>query len=419
MRDIWHSLLSMRPGAIHVEYAGSAPQTLVIALRNGLLTVLTLGLFRFWAVIRMRRYLTESIVVQDTGLTFDGTGGQALRRFLVLAPGVAVWLAAANGLMYFLGVLTWPFPPVDPAEIRLDRLALVSAVAMLPLVGAILYQARRYRLNHTSWHGVRFTMEDGALGYSMLWMLWTVLAVASLGLLWPMRGFVLESYCTGRVRFGKLQMRQMGSRFMLYRPFLPVVLSAATAALVLWRVDAYGLPGMLLDILAVASVPIAYAHYRVRAFALLTANKRLGASMRLRADLDPASVIVSIVVALALVALAVALVIVTVASVLVAGHVVGEVLAGWRPGPGNLLPRNTNLYFSAALPGRELRALDLAYVLPSLVLGGAIWAAFARQEILSQVVACLELNRSEELDAMMRGYGIDAGLDRDSPAEDA
>src|SRR5580704_4393738 len=52
-------------------------------LKTMLLTILTLGFYRFWARTRIRKYLWSRVVLDGERFEYDGTGGELFLRFLI------------------------------------------------------------------------------------------------------------------------------------------------------------------------------------------------------------------------------------------------------------------------------------------------------------------------------------------------
>jgi len=57
-----------------IRFTGTWQESLPIALTNLLLTVVTLGIYRFWAKARERRYLWSRTEFIDDRLEWTGTG---------------------------------------------------------------------------------------------------------------------------------------------------------------------------------------------------------------------------------------------------------------------------------------------------------------------------------------------------------
>ena len=73
-----------------VRFTGSWREYLPIAATNVLLTIVTLGVYRFWATARQRRYLWSRTEVIGDRLEWSGTGKEMFIGFLmVMAPDSA------------------------------------------------------------------------------------------------------------------------------------------------------------------------------------------------------------------------------------------------------------------------------------------------------------------------------------------
>ena len=63
-----------------LTYDGKISELFGIFLLNLLLTVVTLGIFRFWAITRIRRYLWSHMRFEDTRFTYTGKGSPTLAK---------------------------------------------------------------------------------------------------------------------------------------------------------------------------------------------------------------------------------------------------------------------------------------------------------------------------------------------------
>jgi uncharacterized membrane protein YjgN (DUF898 family) len=159
------------------EFDGTWREFLPIALTNLLLTLVTLGIYRFWAKARERRYLWSRTRFIDDNLEWTGTGKEMfigfLIVFLVLVPiflgGAFLWQALlirgqpeAAGLVFFI---------------------LYGGVFYL--IGVAGFRALRYRLSRSWWHGIRGGSEDGGWSYGWKYVWKTLAGLFVLGLLVP------------------------------------------------------------------------------------------------------------------------------------------------------------------------------------------------------------------------------------------
>lgn len=158
-------------------FTGAWREFLPIALTNLLLTVVTLGIYRFWATTRTRRYLWANTQFIDDRLEWAGTGGEMFRGFLVvMLLFVPTLLALQFGTQALL----------LRGEVALAALIAVAAYAgLLMLVGVARYRALRYRLSRTYWHGIHGGGAGGGWGYGASYLAKSVLGALPFGLAIP------------------------------------------------------------------------------------------------------------------------------------------------------------------------------------------------------------------------------------------
>lgn len=148
-----------------------------IAFTNLLLTIVTLGIYRFWATTRSRQYLWSRTRFIDERLEWAGTGMELFIGFLLVL--------LLFGLPYF--VLSF----VAQALLLRGQTALAvtltfgSLVLIFYLLGLARYRALRYRLSRTHWHGIRGGSDDPGFGYGLTYMWKTVVGWLPLGLAVP------------------------------------------------------------------------------------------------------------------------------------------------------------------------------------------------------------------------------------------
>jgi hypothetical protein len=184
-----------------------------LALKTGALTVLTLGVYRFWMKTRLRRWYWSSVRPGGLPLEYVGEPLEKLLGFLVAVVVLAFYIGVVNlGLMFLsLSFLEGSAPAL-----------LLSLVGVIPIWFYATYRARRYRLARTRWRGLRFGLEPGAWGYAARALgHWTV-TILSVGALWPRMTFKLEKYVTDRTRFGDTALHQGGEWRMLWPAFVHV-----------------------------------------------------------------------------------------------------------------------------------------------------------------------------------------------------
>lgn len=214
----------MSPGGLEQDAASSAfrftgswREFAPIALTNLLLSLVTLGVYRFWANARERRYLWSRTEFIDDALEWTGTGMEMFKGFLVAAAivlPVLIFLQFGFEAMLLRGQ---------------TGLAIGIAVALylglLYLGGVALFRALRYRLSRSYWHGIRGGSDDGGWGYggAALWK--TVVGFAAMGLMIPWSMTSLWNDRWNQMSFGPHRFRADAEFSGLMLRWIAVVLS--------------------------------------------------------------------------------------------------------------------------------------------------------------------------------------------------
>ncbi|MBY6002885.1 DUF898 domain-containing protein [Salipiger bermudensis] len=268
----------------HGEYTGDGKALFWLALRTGLLTLLTLGIYRFWGKTRIRRYIWSSGRLEGSRFEYTGTGLEKFLGFLLAVVFLAVYLGLIQILLFWFGMTLFAEPQSPEQALAQGAGVSLSAVALLPFIFFAIYRARRYKMARTRWRGIRFGMEKAAWGYAVRALGYWALTLLSLGLLTPLMTFRLEKYMADRSWFGTARFEQQGTWTALYGCMRQIFVALALLAcgglgIALGKVV---LPVLLLPVGAVWLV-IGVISYRVQSFAYLSRNKMLGGKVAFHA----------------------------------------------------------------------------------------------------------------------------------------
>ena len=163
-----------------------------LLLKYLLLTVVTLGIYRFWAKTALRRYFWRAVKVDRTPFEYVGRGGELLIGFLIALAALAPLAAVHAGLQ-------WWFKGSPPA---LGLLQAATLVVLYALGHVARFQARRYRLSRTRWRNIRAGQDGSSWGYLGRALLWGLVGLVTLGLAVPWGSMALQRYRTNATRFG-------------------------------------------------------------------------------------------------------------------------------------------------------------------------------------------------------------------------
>jgi len=190
---------SAAAGDRSIRFTGSWRDYLPIAATNALLILCTLGVYRFWAAARQRRYLWSHTEIIDDALEWTGSGREMFFGFLIV---VAV-------LAPFFLFIQFLFPALI-ARGKADAafgIVFLFEIALIYLGGFARFRALRYRLSRTYWHGIRGGSDDPGWNYGGEYLGRIALASMSMFIVYPWAATRLWSSRWSAMSFGQLPFR--------------------------------------------------------------------------------------------------------------------------------------------------------------------------------------------------------------------
>jgi uncharacterized membrane protein YjgN (DUF898 family) len=191
-----------------LRYDGETGEIFVLSLGVGFLTIITLGIYRFWATTRVRRWFWSRITINGEPLEYSGTGFELFVAFIKVALVLALVLI-----------------PLKLAETFYDFRGITS-FAQLLFVGLLYvlggYYARRYRLTRTQWRGIRGNLVGSPLDYLKLNVGYLLLTAVTLGVAYPYYRVATRRYLFDHTWFGDqnfhctAQTRSLMGRWLIY-----------------------------------------------------------------------------------------------------------------------------------------------------------------------------------------------------------
>src|SRR6059036_2785480 len=134
-----------------LTFHGSAGTLFGIHTVNILLTLVTLGFYRFWGKVKIRRYILSQTAFEGDRFGYHGTGKELLLGFVKALLFVGLPIAA----------LSWAGQLTEDTLIQVGARLLTSSLVMV-FIPIATVGARRYRLSRTSWRGIRFSFRGRA-----------------------------------------------------------------------------------------------------------------------------------------------------------------------------------------------------------------------------------------------------------------
>lgn len=165
-----------------------------ILFTNLMLSIVTLGFYRFWGIARERRYLWSKTRFIDDRLEWTGTGLELFLGFLLV---LAILFVPLFLLQFVAQAL------ILQGQGAFAGLLFVSIyLVFFYVAGLAIFRGLRYRLSRTHWHGIRGGSDDPGFGYGWSYTWKTIVGSSALGLLIPWSMTSLWSERWSRMSFG-------------------------------------------------------------------------------------------------------------------------------------------------------------------------------------------------------------------------
>ncbi len=194
------------------RFEGRGSDFFGIALVNLLLTMVTLGIYRFWGKTRVRQYLWTQSHFADEPLEYTGTG---LEKLIGAVLALLLFSLPLFVVSFITGILMQTLP------VAAFLLLLVVYPALIWLLGVALYRSRRYMFSRTAWRGVRGGMAGNGFAYGGRFLKLTLFQFITLGFATPFVTTRLWNALMNDAKFGSLAVtasadwRRLQGRFLL------------------------------------------------------------------------------------------------------------------------------------------------------------------------------------------------------------
>jgi uncharacterized membrane protein YjgN (DUF898 family) len=208
-------------------YDGDVGDLFGVYLLNLIFSILTFGIFRFWAITRLRRYLWSHMRFENTRFTYTGKGSEIFLGFLL---AMLILIVFAIGIGFSFVMLRESHPVLAMLPVVFAYLALFA------LFGAAHFSAQRYRLSRTEWRGIRGGMTGSALAYGVKWLLFFFLSIITLYQAVPWMQVGLVRRRINASRFGSAEFRCDSRARHLYLTWLATLVGTVVLLIVIFAV---------------------------------------------------------------------------------------------------------------------------------------------------------------------------------------
>lgn len=185
----------LRGDTLVFEQRAKMGEFLGLSLRNGLLNIVTLTLYRFWGKTEVRRRVWGSTFLNGEAFEYTGRGMELFLGFLIAALAI--------GLPFLLVVFGAQMMGPAIAALIITPLYL----ALFWLIGVGMFTAFRYMASRTVWRGVRFQLRGSAASYGLAYMGYLMLSGITMGWFWPEAQRNLAEKIWGGLSFGDRKLK--------------------------------------------------------------------------------------------------------------------------------------------------------------------------------------------------------------------
>ncbi|MEO8314455.1 MAG: YjgN family protein [Pseudomonadota bacterium] len=184
---------------IPLEFRATGGEYFRIWIVNLLLSIVTLGIYSAWAKVRRMRYFYGSTSLEGSSFEYHGRPIAILKGRLI-----------AFGIYILFIVLS-----------RLSPLFAIP-VGVLIFFGVpwVVVRARLFQMRMSSWRGLRFNFHGTYGGAFAAVIGWTILAIVTLGILFPLTLWKQVNYLLGNSAYGSQRFEFTSTRWSFYRFFL-------------------------------------------------------------------------------------------------------------------------------------------------------------------------------------------------------
>lgn len=172
-------------------FTGRQGELAKLSVKITLLTLLTIGIYRFWGKTHLRKYFWNNVTIAGDPLEYIGTPGELFKGFLI-----ALVVLAPTGFLY----------NALATAVMADGFAMQMTVEgayyfmILILVQIAFYRMWRYRLSRTTWRGIRFHLMGSTMVYLWRALGWSLAFFLTLGF----------SHTWGRVALWRYRLNHTG-----------------------------------------------------------------------------------------------------------------------------------------------------------------------------------------------------------------
>lgn len=184
-----------------LKFDGTGWELLKLYLFNALATISTLGVYSFWARVRVFRYLRQHLIFLGQRFDYHATGLERFIGFLKAAPIALIYYFALQTPLEY-------FAPEDYKQFTPYITILIMFYTLIPFI----YIGRiRFNLSRTSYNNIRFHFTGRVLEVIKIFLVGVPLIILTLGFYGPWFAVRLQKFNRENTYYGNVPFSFDGS----------------------------------------------------------------------------------------------------------------------------------------------------------------------------------------------------------------
>jgi uncharacterized membrane protein YjgN (DUF898 family) len=210
-----------------LSYHGTGGSLLELMIMNAVKSVLTLGIYSFWARNNVREFHYSHTDLDGDRFSYHGTGNELLRGYF---KAMAVLVLLGVGIALASGLTGGPNAPASTQAI----ITLCFYAALFVLGIFAVNSTRRYRLSRSAWRGIRFSYHATTEEFAKMMVKGAGLSIITLGFYSPWFQNQRREFLVNHARFGTEQFRYDGPADPLVKEWMKSLLLTIPTLGLVW-----------------------------------------------------------------------------------------------------------------------------------------------------------------------------------------
>jgi len=175
-------------------YHATGGALFLILLKNGFLTVITFGIYSFWAKTNTQKYIAENVEWAGERFSFHGTGKERFIGFIKAVAIITVGVIILQIIGKILGTINVTLAQIVPAILTIGF--------FLGIIPFVIVGSRKYLTSRTGYRNLRFGFDGKGLELAKIFLKGGLLTIVTLGIYYPWFYAEKEAYTSSKTRYG-------------------------------------------------------------------------------------------------------------------------------------------------------------------------------------------------------------------------